>query len=69
MIKSGKNSKAASPIRAEQPQPMPLPMPKKTMRKVTKREHVSKSEVPPAFEEFVQKNANEYLGIDIWFEK
>lgn len=59
MIKSGKNSKAASPVRVEQP----APVQKKTMRKVTKREHVSKSEVPPALEELIQRNANEYLGI------
>lgn len=40
-------------------------------RKVTKREHVSKSEISPQVEEMIKKNASEYLGIfssnKIWF--
>jgi len=35
---------------------------KKEKRKVKKREHVSKSVVPPEVEEMILRNASEYMG-------
>ena len=53
VMKSAKGSKNASPNKSQ--------IEKKEKRKVKKREQVSKSEVPAAFEEMIQRNAQEYM--------
>ena len=55
-MKSAKGSKNTSPNKSQLPE-------KKDKRKVKKREQVSKSEIPAAFEEMIQKSAQEYIGI------
>ena len=40
---------------------------KKEKRKVKKREHVSKSEIPPAFEQMIKRSAHDYIGTTILF--
>ena len=57
--KSGKTSKSTSPIKVEA-------VPKKGQRKVKSREQVSKSEIPPALEEMIKRNAQEYIGIHFY---
>jgi len=52
-MKSAKGSKNSSPTKSQ--------VEKKEKRKVKKREQVSKSEVPAAFEEMIQKSAQEYM--------
>ena len=54
-MKSAKGSKNTSPNKSQLPE-------KKDKRKVKKREQVSKSEIPAAFEEMIQKSAQEYIG-------
>jgi len=51
---SGKASKSTSPIKIDAT--------KKPQRKVKSREQVSKSEIPAALEELIQKNAHDYIG-------